>query len=124
MLVFGTAIVLAAEPIARFLIEEDEVVRLTVAFIYVLGSVQVLMAIEFSLSGALRGAGDTRFPLLTVLTGLFGVRIVLAGFFAWRGLPVEWVFAALIGDYVVKASMLTLRFRSGRWQNLLSTRQP
>lgn len=120
MLVFGTAIVLAAEPIARFLIDDDEVVRLTVAFIYVLGSVQILMAIEFSLSGALRGAGDTRFPLLTVLTGLFGVRIVLAGVFAWLGLPVEWVFAALIGDYIVKATMLTLRFRSGRWQNLLS----
>jgi putative MATE family efflux protein len=110
--------------LARFLLDEDEVVRLTVAFIYVLGSVQVLMAIEFSLSGALRGAGDTRFPLFTVLTGLFGVRIVLAGIFAWQGLPVEWVFAALIGDYMVKASMLTLRFRSGRWQQALSASPP
>lgn len=119
MLVFGTAIVLAAEPLARFLIDDPEVIRLTVVFIYVLGSVQVLMAIEFSLSGALRGAGDTRFPLYAVLTGLFGVRIALAGFFAWKGWPVEWVFAALIGDYIVKSTMLTLRFRSGRWQHAL-----
>ncbi len=119
MLVFGTAIVLFAEPLARFLIEDDEVVRLTVVFIYVLGSVQVLMAIEFSLSGALRGAGDTRFPLYAVLTGLFGVRILLAGVFAWVGWPVEWVFAALIGDYIVKSSMLTWRFRSGRWQGAI-----
>ncbi len=124
MLVFGTGIVLAAEPLARFLIAEAEVVRLTVAFIYVLGSVQVLMAVEFSLGGALRGAGDTRFPLLTVLTGLFGVRIALAAAFAWQGLPVEWVFAALIADYVVKASMLSLRFRSGRWQRVLPAAQP
>lgn len=116
MLVFGTAIILAARPIARFLIDDPEVVRLTVAFIYVLGSVQVLMAIEFSLSGALRGAGDTRFPLLTVACGLFGVRILLAAVFAWRGLRVEWVFAALIGDYIAKATLLTWRFRSGRWK--------
>jgi Na+-driven multidrug efflux pump len=87
-----------------------------VAFIYVLGSVQVLMAIEFSLSGALRGAGDTRFPLLTVACGLFGVRILLAAVFAWRGLRVEWVFTALIGDYIAKATLLTWRFRSGRWK--------
>jgi len=120
MLVFGTVIIFAAQPIARFLINDPEVVRLTVVFIYVLGSVQALMAIEFSLSGALRGAGDTRFPLLTVACGLFGVRILLAAIFAWRGFRVEWVFAALIGDYIVKAALLTWRFRSGRWNAAIS----
>src|SRR5213593_2973889 len=114
MLVFGACITAAARPLATFLIDDREVVRLTVAFIYVLGSVQALMAIEFSLGGALRGAGDTRFPFLTVLVGLFGVRLTLAVLFAWRGLAVEWVFAALIADYVVKATMLTMRFRGGR----------
>jgi Na+-driven multidrug efflux pump len=34
------------------------------------------------------------------------------------GLPVEWVYAALIGDYALKALMLTRRFRSGRWRTL------
>jgi putative MATE family efflux protein len=119
MLVFGTLIVGVAEPIARFLIDDTEVVRLTVAFIYVLGSVQVLMATEFSLGGALRGAGDTRFPLLTVVAGLFGGRILLSALFAALGLPVEWIFAALIADYLVKASLLTWRFRSGRWKTAI-----
>ena len=119
LLVFGATIVAFAEPLAAFLIDDPEVIRLTVAFIYVLGSVQVLMAVEFSLSGALRGAGDTRFPLYAVLTGLFGVRIALAGLFAWQGWAVEWVFAALIGDYIVKASMLSLRFRSDRWETAI-----
>lgn len=119
MLVFAVVIVTAAEPLARFLIDDPEVVRLTVVFIHVLGSVQVLMAIEYALGGALRGAGDTRFPFLTVLTGLFGMRLTLAALFAWLGWPPEWIFAALIGDYVVKATMLTLRFRSGRWKSAL-----
>ena len=116
---FGLVIALSAEPIARFMIDDDEVVRLTVVFIYILGSVQPLMAAEFSLAGALRGAGDTRFPLYTVLAGMLLVRTTLAGFAGWQGLAVEWVFAALIGDYVVKAGLLVGRFRSGRWQQVL-----
>jgi len=119
MLVLGTAIILAARPLARFLIDDPEVVRLTVAFIYVLGSVQVLMAVEFTLSGALRGAGDTRFPLLTVTCGLFGGRIALAALSAWLGLAVEWVFAALIADYLIKTSLLVWRFHSRRWVDAL-----
>jgi putative MATE family efflux protein len=120
MIVLGLAVVLAAEPLARFMLDDPEVVRLTVAFIYVLGAVQPLMAVEFTLGGALRGAGDTRFPFFAVLTGILGVRLSLAAFFAWRGLPVEWVFAALIADYVVKASMLSRRFHSGRWKTVLA----
>jgi putative MATE family efflux protein len=113
---FGLVIVLLAEPLARFMIDDPEVVRLTVVFIYILGSVQPLMAIEYAMGGALRGAGDTRFPLIAVFSGLIGARVTLAILFAWRGLPVEWIFGALIADYIVKAILLTLRFRSGRWQ--------
>lgn len=116
MTAFGLAIVLAARPLARLMIDDDRVVDLTVAFIYVLGSVQPLMAIEAALGGALRGAGDTRFPLLAVASGLLGARVPLAAGFAWRGWEVEWIYAALIADYVVKAVLLTGRFRSGRWQ--------
>jgi Na+-driven multidrug efflux pump len=119
MLVFAAGIIRGAEPIARFLIDDPEVIRLTVVFIHMLGSVQALMAIEFALGGALRGSGDTRFPLVTVLAGLFGVRVLLAGIFARLGLSVEWVFGALIADYIVKATMLALRFRSGRWMHVI-----
>jgi putative MATE family efflux protein len=124
MLALGAVIVAGARPIAAFLIDDPEVVSLTVVFIYMLGSVQPLMAVEYSLSGALRGAGDTRFPLITVLSGLFGVRLLLAGIFAWLELPVQWVFAALIGDYLVKAAMVTARFRGNRWRNALAAAGP
>jgi putative MATE family efflux protein len=118
MLVLGLGIVLAARPIAEFMIDDPEVVRLTVLFIWILGAVQPLMAVEFAIGGSLRGAGDTRFPLLAVLTGLVGVRVLLASLFAWVGLPVGWIYGALVGDYVVKASMLTARFVRGRWKTI------
>lgn len=120
MVVFGATIIALARPIAAFLIDDPEVVRLTVAFIYVLGSVQAFMAVEFAFGGALRGAGDTRFPLVAVLCGFFGARIALAALFAALGLSVEWIFAALVADYAVKAALLTARFRSGRWRGVLA----
>jgi Na+-driven multidrug efflux pump len=120
MFAFGLAIVVLARPLARLMIDDDEVVDLTVHFIWVLGSVQPLMAIEAALGGALRGAGDTRFPLLAVFAGLVGMRVPLAAAFAWAGLAVEWIYAALIADYVVKALLLTTRFRSGRWQDAVA----
>jgi putative MATE family efflux protein len=119
MLAFGTTIVVAARPIAEFLIDDPEVVRLTVIFIRILGSVQALMAIEFTLGGALRGAGDTRFPLYVVMAGLLGARVLLAALFAWQERGVTWIYGALVADYVVKASLMTWRFRSGRWRTAL-----
>ncbi len=119
MIGIGGLITLAARPLAGFLIDDPEVVRLTVVFIYILGAVQPLMAIEFTIGGALRGAADTRFPLYTTLTGLVIVRGCVAAAFMVLGLSVEWVFAALIVDYIVKAIMLTLRFRSARWQHIV-----
>jgi len=118
MVVLGAVIIFFAGPIARFMIDDPEVVRLTVVFIYILGAMQPLMAIEFTLGGALRGAGDTRFPLLTSIMGLVVVRGGVATCFHAMGLSVEWIFAALIVDYVVKATMLTTRFRRGRWRQI------
>jgi len=118
MATLSACIMLGARSLARFMIDDPEVVDLTVFFMYVLGAVQPLMAVEFALGGALRGAGDTRFPLFAVLAGLVFVRIGLALLFVHLGLSVEWVFCALIADYVVKASLLTWRFASGRWKHL------
>jgi putative MATE family efflux protein len=118
MIVLGAIVIATAEPVASFMIDDPEVVRLTVIFIYILGACQPLMAIEFTLGGSLRGAGDTRFPLYTVLTGLVGVRVALSALFAVLGLDVEWIFAALVADYIVKVSMLAWRFRGGTWKTL------
>lgn len=120
MIAIGVTVIVFAEPMARFMIDDPEVIAYTIAFIYILGAVQPLMAVEFAFGGALRGAGDTRYPLKATMAGLLGMRCVLAVLFAWLGLPVEWVFAALIGDYALKAWMLTQRFRSGRWRSLYS----
>ncbi len=123
MVLFGIAIAACAEDIARYLIEDDEVVRLTVVFIYIMAQVQPLMAVEFTLGGCLRGAGDTRFPLIATMVGLCGIRVGLAGLFVLLQFSVEWIYAALIGDYIVKAVMLLNRFHGSKWLQIFSSKE-
>lgn len=119
MSVLGAMTIALARPIARFFISDSQVVELTVDFIWILGVVQPLMAIEFTLGGALRGAGDTRFPLIVVFVGLFGCRLLPASLAAlWLHAPIQIVWSALILDYAAKATLLVWRFRRGRWRTL------
>ncbi len=118
MMILSIVIIYFAHEIARYLIQDEEVVRLTVVFIYILGFAQPLMAVDFTLGGCLRGAGDTRFPLLTTITGLVGVRVGMAAIFTLMDFGVEWIYGALIGDYIVKAIMLARRFHGSRWQTI------
>jgi putative MATE family efflux protein len=114
----GLAIILFAQPLAgSFGAVGPETVRLAVIFIYILGAAQPLMAIEFTLAGALRGAGDTRFPLFALLVGLLVFRLGAAQFLA-RPIfgTVAAVWSCLLADYAVKAILLSWRFRSGRWK--------
>ena len=123
MTFFGVLITIFAEPLARYMIDNDEVVRLTVIFIWLLGSMQPLMAIEFSLGGALRGAGDTKTPLVITLTCLLFIRVFLAMIFFLLDARVEVIFSTLVADYVVKGFLYVARFRSDRWMNVLKTRE-
>jgi putative MATE family efflux protein len=118
MVALSIVITWFAPEIARYLIDDDEVVRLTIIFIYIMALVQPLMAVEFTLGGCLRGAGDTRFPLMTTMVGLCGVRVGLAALFLMLDFSVEWIYAALIGDYLVKAIMLVYRYKGGKWQQV------
>ena len=114
-------ILLAPELANLFIGDEPLTVNYTVQFIYVMGAMMPLLAIEFAIGGALRGAGDTRFPLMATFIGLILVRCGLAGAFTWMELPVAWVYAALVGDYLVKGAMLVARFKRGRWKTVVRT---
>ena len=104
-----------------FLGDEALTAKYTVQFIYLMGGMMPLMAIEFAIGGALRGAGDTRFPLIATFVGLIVVRCGLAAVFTWMQWPVAWVYSALVGDYLVKGVMLIARFRGGRWKTVVRT---
>jgi len=82
----------------------------------VIGIGQPAQAVIFALGGALRGAGDTRYPLMVSLVNWFLVRLPLAYLFAFvfdLGLSGIWLGVTI--DYFVRAALLAMRFRSGAW---------
>jgi Na+-driven multidrug efflux pump len=115
----GVLIIAFAEPIAGWFIDDAEVVALTVDFIWILGIAQPLMAVEFVMGGALRGAGDTRYPLGVVFVGLFVCRLIPATLAAITfHAPIQIVWSALFLDYATKATLLILRFAKGAWKEI------
>jgi putative MATE family efflux protein len=118
----GLVTIFYARPLATFFLgDEPLTIEYTVQFIYILGSMMPLLAVEFAIGGSLRGAGDTRFPLIATFLGLIGMRCGLAALATWLQMPVFWVYAALVGDYLLKGALLIWRFRSGRWRTLVRT---
>jgi len=121
----GALVIYFARELATFFLgDEPLTIDYTVQITYILGAMMPLLAIDFAIGGSLRGAGDTRYPLMVTFVGLIGMRCGLAAVFTYLGLPVVWVYGAIIGDYVLKAILLVLRFRSGRWKTVMQNATP
>ncbi|WP_165954164.1 MATE family efflux transporter [Seongchinamella unica] len=118
MSVFSVLLAIFARDLAGFMIEDEATIGLTVSFIYIIAIAQPIMAVDITLSGALRGAGDTRFPLLATVCGIVFGRLLPALACLTLELPIEAVFAVMLLDYIIKSSMLLVRYRSGKWLGL------
>jgi len=115
----GLLLAFFAEPIAWFFIQDEEVVKFAVIFVWIFAMAQPFMALEFSLGSTLRGAGDTRSPLVITIIGLLVIRVPIAFLLYYLEMPVQWIFATLIIDYFVKGILLITRYRSKRWMKVL-----
>lgn len=111
-----------ARDLAAFMIDDPEVIDLTVGFIFIICLAQPMMAVDFALAGALRGAGDTRFPLLATFVGIIFGRLLPAWLCVRFGLSVYWVFAVMLLDYLLKSCLLMWRYRSRKWLDTTSGR--
>ena len=117
--VLGLILAIFSRSIASFFINDAEVVNYAVIFVWMLAIMQPFMALEFALGGSVRGAGDTRSPLIITIIGLLLVRVPIAFLFYYLGLSLAWIFSALIADYFIKGVLLIIRFRSKRWMKVL-----
>lgn len=115
----AAALFVLAPWIARVFIDDQAVVSLAVTFIRIHSLSVPAVGAFFAIDGALRGAGDTRYPLLTSFTGLYGIRLPLSfllGFVLPYGLIGVW--ASLVVEYWCRAAIISVRFRGGRWKAL------
>ncbi|HEY2684353.1 MAG TPA: MATE family efflux transporter [Steroidobacteraceae bacterium] len=123
MTLIGMIIVINAPTLAKFFLGSDQLAVLrTTEFTYIMAAMLPLLGVDMAIGGSLRGAGDTRFPLMSSFLGLIGMRCGLAALFAVYHLPVIWVYSTIIGDYMLKGSLLIWRFKSGRWKHAMLKR--
>ena len=99
------------------LYEPDTAVQnIGVPALQMLAFFQPALALVIIYVGALRGAGDTRYPLLFTIVGITLVRLPLAflcGHVLGGGLRGAWI--GMCADLTVRAVMLFIRFSRGGW---------
>ena len=98
---------------------DPRIVALGAACLLVAAAAQPLMAVADALAAALRGAGDTRTPLVTALLSaglLRNLATYLLAFPLGLGLLGVWIGSTL--DWLVRALVFVVVFARGRWQEI------
>ena len=106
-----------AEPLTRLFISDPEVVRWGTLCVQIAALEQPTIAVSMVLAGALRGAGDTRWPMYIANGSVWLMRVPLVYLFVnvlGYGIAVAWVITAV--DFLARSIIFWLYFRSGRWQ--------
>jgi putative MATE family efflux protein len=118
MTAMGLLFIVFAHWIAALFIDDKQVIGYTVQFMYALAAAQPLMAIDWTITGALRGAGDSRFPLYGSLAGFYGMRLFLTILIWYHGGNIIWIWWSLLADYVVRSAVKVWRFQTGNWETI------
>ncbi len=80
--------------------------------------IQPPMAIGFVMAGILRGAGDTRFPMISTAVTMWIFRLPLAYLFAIvLDLGLAGIYIAMLVDVTILMSMNVWRYKQGSWQH-------
>lgn len=109
------------EAIMGVLTNQAEVIRLGAIYLRLMAFAQLPQQIAGVLNGALRGAGDTKAPMVIGGVGLWLVRLPLAWLLSVNlGLGISGVWIAMTVDLFLRFAASVLRYRFGPWQRVLA----
>lgn len=129
----GFVLYFAAEPLSEFFARQQPDVAATVApLLRIIASNQPFLGLAIILAGALRGAGDTRWPLIFTFIGFLLVRIPLAYLLALPGFTINGLDWHIVGynlgivgawyamwiDVFVRCILMCARFFHGGWKRV------
>jgi len=118
MLIAFAALYTFANPLVCIITNDPPVIELAETCLKIVAFIQPIQVIAWVLAGALRGAGDTRWPFYITAITNWSVR-ALGATLAVRvlgfGLP-EVVFCMSL-EQGVRSFLMYLRFRTGKWMH-------
>lgn len=99
--------------------QDPEVISRTSFVLKMIAVIQPFQSSQLIYAGGLRGAGDTRWPLISTIVGIWLVRVTLAYLFVnalGYGLVGAWM--AICVDQMIRYVILLWRFREGKWKHI------
>jgi putative MATE family efflux protein len=118
MFILGLFMIFTPEPIVWLFTDDQKTIEEASLYLRIVGFSQIPLAFNFVLSGALRGAGDSKRTLRINITSLWLVRIIPAFVLAYYFENIIFVYLAMITDTFVKGFFLWRAFDKGEWQKI------
>ncbi|MFP4354198.1 MAG: MATE family efflux transporter [Phycisphaerae bacterium] len=116
MTFFGLIFILLPGPLVRLVTDEPALLAASPPLLRLIGVVQFFFGSAIVLGHGMRGAGDTRGPLLLTAFSSYFVRLPLAW---WFGLKLGWglwgIWLAMSVELTVRGSIFIARYLRGRW---------
>ena len=119
MVFLGLFFYIFAPSLAKLFTKDPLVVKQVVDVLRIIAFFQPFLAITLVITSALQGAGDTKFPMMTSLIGIWGIRVLGVYILCVKmdyGLTAVWSVYAL--DIFVRGCILMSRFLKGKWQDI------
>ena len=108
-----------SKTLAEFYSTEPEIIRNTMIALTIVAFVQPFQSHQLITSGALRGAGDTVWPLIAIFVGSILIRVSLGYIFVnIIGLGLAGAWYAVFIDQFIRWLIILFRFKSGKWKNI------
>lgn len=102
--------------IADIYTNDAEVTHMAAKALKIVALMQPLQSTQFILAGALRGAGDTRWPLFSTMIGIWCIRVVFAKVFVALGFGLIGLWMAQLLDQLFRSVFIYARYTSGHWK--------
>lgn len=115
----GLIFLVFPEHLIRLFNSDPEIVAYGAMCLRMVALAQLPFSSSMVLTGALRGAGDTVWPLIIAAIGMWPVRLGLAAILVlWLDMGLFGAWLAMVVDLWVRGIITFLRFRSGHWQRV------
>ncbi len=112
----GAVLFIFSTPLSTLFSTDPAVIALSARMLRLVAFAEPMFGVSIVLSGAVRGAGDTRYPLFVSLACMIGLRCVLAPIFIFvLHMDLAAVWLAMDIDLIARGILCIIRFYSGKY---------
>lgn len=122
MVGMGLIFFIFARPLGLLYTQDEVVLNQVIIVLRIIALVQPALCITVVITGALQGAGETKFPMYSTLIGIWGIRVLgvyFLGIVLGMGLVGVWIAVSI--DLILRGILLMWSFKRGKWKDIKLT---